>query len=99
MTSSLRRLDSATLLGPRVEQDELLDGGRFDPAELDGNLRDIRTVNRLAGGQAVVLAHLPELTARIERGRPIEVLDLATGSAIFPRPSPTGPLTMRAQCG
>ena len=44
----------------------------------------IRTVNRLAGGQAVVLAHLPELTARIERGRPIEVLDLATGSGDIP---------------
>ena len=57
---------------------------RFDPAELEGNLRDIRTVNRLAGGQAAVLAHLPGLVARVDRARPVEVLDLATGSGDIP---------------
>jgi ubiquinone/menaquinone biosynthesis C-methylase UbiE len=84
MSPSLRRLELLTPLRDRVEQDELLDRGRFDPIELEGNLRDIRTVNRLAGGQATVLAHLPGLVARIERERPVELLDLATGSGDIP---------------
>ena len=62
----------------------MLDRGPFDPAELEGNLRDIRTVNRLAGGQGAVLAHLPGLMARVDRARPVEVLDLATGSGDIP---------------
>jgi ubiquinone/menaquinone biosynthesis C-methylase UbiE len=79
-----RRLELLTNLGSRVDQDELLDRGRFDPVELEGNLRDIRTVNRLAGGQGAVLVHLPGLIARVDRERPVEVLDLATGSGDIP---------------
>jgi ubiquinone/menaquinone biosynthesis C-methylase UbiE len=84
MSPSLRRLEILTNLGSRVDHDELLDRGYFDPVELEGNLRDIRTVNRLAGGQDVVLAHLPGLMARVDRERPVEVLDLATGSGDIP---------------
>ena len=68
----------------RIDADELLDHDGHDPAELAGNLRDIRTVNRLAGGAATVLRHLPGLVCRVPRGRPVEILDLATGSGDIP---------------
>lgn len=63
----------------------MLDLPTHDPAELAANLCDIRIVNRLAGGSAVVLKHLPGLVAQLPRDRPIELLDLATGSGDIPR--------------
>lgn len=71
-------------LGPRREGEELLDGAGHDPAELAANLRDIRRVNRLGGGTATVLRHLPALLATVPRERPARVLDLATGSGDIP---------------
>jgi SAM-dependent methyltransferase len=68
----------------RREAEELLDRAGHDPAELSANLRDIRTVNRLAGGVATVLHHLPGLLSVIPRGRPVEILDLATGCGDIP---------------
>ena len=68
-----------------MEAVELLDQRGHDPAELTANLRDIRTVNRLAGGTATVLRHLPGLLGHVPRGRPVEILDLATGSGDIPR--------------
>jgi hypothetical protein len=59
----------------RREAEELLDRVGHDPAELRANLRDIGTVNRLAGGIATVLDHLPGLLCDIPRGRPVEILD------------------------
>jgi ubiquinone/menaquinone biosynthesis C-methylase UbiE len=69
----------------RIEAEELLDRPRHDPAELAGNLDDIRRVNRLGGGVATVLRHLPGLVCRVPRGRPVTILDLATGSGDIPR--------------
>ena len=69
----------------RAGAEELLDRDGHDPAELAANLRDIRTVNRLAGGAAVVLRHLPALAAAVPRDRPLQILDLATGSGDIPR--------------
>jgi ubiquinone/menaquinone biosynthesis C-methylase UbiE len=69
----------------RTEAVELLDQTGHDPAELAANLHDIRTVNRLAGGAATVLRHLPELVCRVPDGSPVEILDLATGSGDIPR--------------
>jgi SAM-dependent methyltransferase len=63
----------------------LLDRCGHDPAELAANLQDIRTVNRLAGGVETVLRHLPGLVCRVPRGRPVTILDLATGSGDIPR--------------
>ena len=85
--SSSRLLDFSTprLLARRTDSEELLDRVGHDPAELAANLRDIRTVNRLAGGAATVLRHLPGLVCRVPRGPPVEVLDLATGSGDIPR--------------
>ncbi len=72
------------ILARRTEAAELLDQPGHDAAELAANLRDIRTVNRLAGGTATVLRHLPSLVSRLPRGRPVEILDLATGSGDIP---------------
>ena len=68
----------------RREAEELLDRAGHDPAELSANLWDIRTVNRFAGGVATVLRHLPGLLSDIPRGRPVEILDLATGGGDIP---------------
>ena len=68
----------------RTEAEELLDQTGHEAAELAANLHDIRTVNRLAGGAATVLRHLPVLIGRVPRGRPVEILDLATGSGDIP---------------
>ncbi len=64
---------------------ELLDAtDAVAPQTLAHNLRDIRRVNRFAGGTAVVLRHLPTLLTEIPRGGTVRVLDLATGSGDIP---------------
>ena len=68
----------------RREAEELLDRPGHDPAELAANLQDIRTVNRLAGGVATILRHLPGLLSQLPRDRPVEILDLATGGGDIP---------------
>ena len=68
----------------RWEAEELLDRAGHDPAELTANLRDIRTVNRLAGGVSTVLRHLPGLLSQLPHGSPVEILDLATGCGDIP---------------
>lgn len=73
------------VLAQRCDADELLDQAGHDATELAANLRDIRTVNRVAGGVATVLRHLPGLVCRVPRGRPVTILDLASGSGDIPR--------------
>jgi len=68
----------------RSSEPELMDGPVSNPAELAANLRDIRRVNRLLGGTAIVLRHLPALLDAIPRGEVVSILDLATGSADIP---------------
>lgn len=73
---------------PHSEAVELLDMPGVIPAPtLAHNLRDIRRVNRFAGGTAVVLRHLPELLMDVPRGDlpTVTLLDLATGSGDIPR--------------
>jgi 2-polyprenyl-3-methyl-5-hydroxy-6-metoxy-1,4-benzoquinol methylase len=69
----------------RADAAELLDAEGHDPVELAANLDDIATVNRLAGGITTVLCHLPGLVCQVPRGRPVEILDLATGGGDIPR--------------
>jgi ubiquinone/menaquinone biosynthesis C-methylase UbiE len=69
---------------PRSDEPELMDAPILDEAELAANLRDIRRVNRLLGGTAVVLHHLPRIVVAISPARPITLLDLATGSGDSP---------------
>lgn len=71
---------------PHSDAAELLDApGTIPAATLAHNLRDIRRVNRFAGGTAVVLRHLPALLADVPRGMTVTLLDLATGSGDIPR--------------
>lgn len=71
---------------PHSEAAELLDAPDTVPVEtLAHNLRDIRRVNRFAGGTTVVLRHLPELLDGVSHGTAITILDIATGSGDIPR--------------
>jgi ubiquinone/menaquinone biosynthesis C-methylase UbiE len=84
-TQALRALTSNVLTPlPRSDEPELLDGVTPDQSELAANFRDIRRVNQLLGGTGVVLRHLPPLLAAIPLGRPVTILDLATGAADIP---------------
>ncbi|MDQ3657913.1 MAG: methyltransferase domain-containing protein [Chloroflexota bacterium] len=69
---------------PRIDRLELMDEKIEDMDELAENFRDIQRVNGLLGGTAIVLRHLPSLMAGIPAGRPVTILDLATGSADIP---------------
>src|SRR3954451_9568305 len=71
---------------PHRDTPELLNmPGTVPAGTLAHNLRDIRRVNRFAGGTAVVLRHMPELLADVPRGTSITLLDIATGSGDIPR--------------
>ena len=71
---------------PHSDAPEILDApGAVPAATLAQNLRDIRRVNRFAGGTAVVLRHLTDLLGVVPRGTTVTFLDVATGSADIPR--------------
>jgi SAM-dependent methyltransferase len=71
---------------PHSDATEFLDApGTIDAPTLAHNLRDIRRVNRFAGGTSVVLRHLPEFLSGVSRGTTITLLDIATGSGDIPR--------------
>ena len=53
--------------------------------ELRQSLRDIRLANIVGQGTAVVLRHLPDVLGAWPAGRPLRVLDFATGSGDIPR--------------
>ena len=60
---------------------ELLDGPLDDPAALDGNLRDLRRINRWLGGVALSAAAIEAVAAhRVE----LTLLDVGTGGADIP---------------
>jgi ubiquinone/menaquinone biosynthesis C-methylase UbiE len=60
---------------------ELLDGPLGEPATLDGNLRDLRRINRWLGGVALSAAALDTLTAH---RADLTMLDVGTGGADIP---------------
>jgi SAM-dependent methyltransferase len=60
---------------------ELLDGPLDDPGTLDGNLRDLRRINRRLGGVALSAAAIEALAAH--RGD-LTLLDVGTGGADIP---------------
>jgi 2-polyprenyl-3-methyl-5-hydroxy-6-metoxy-1,4-benzoquinol methylase len=68
----------------RTDAPELLDEPVIDPALLRENLGDIRRVNSLFGGVALILRHLSALVEQVPDNRPVSILDLATGSADIP---------------
>jgi ubiquinone/menaquinone biosynthesis C-methylase UbiE len=62
-----------------------MDEGGADPAQLRKSLAFIQRVNRYFGYARATIHHLDRLTRTWPGGRPIEILDLATGSADIPR--------------
>jgi ubiquinone/menaquinone biosynthesis C-methylase UbiE len=60
---------------------ELLDGPLDEPATLDGNLRDIRRINRWLGGAALSAAAIDALAAH---RADVTLLDVGTGGADIP---------------
>ncbi len=64
---------------------EFMDEPDILPRDLQSNLRFIRWVNRRLGGTRAVLNHLRAWSVRWPRsGRPIRIVDVATGSADIP---------------
>jgi len=69
---------------------ELLDGALGDSASLDGNLRDLRLVNRRLGGTAISIRALRALVLAARGGDgtrgadALRVLDVGTGAADIP---------------
>lgn len=72
-----------SLIPPRVDTPELLDGGAEAPAEVVRSLRDLERINRWLGGNAAISAHLYPRLRRAEGT--VTVADIATGSAHLPR--------------
>jgi SAM-dependent methyltransferase len=64
---------------------ELIDGPGVDAAELRYCLKYIRRVNSLLGYTRATLRHLEDFSRGWDRGRPVQVLDVATGSGDTPR--------------
>jgi ubiquinone/menaquinone biosynthesis C-methylase UbiE len=70
-----------------VDAREHLDGVLTDPQTLDGNLRDLRRVNRRFGGSALSLRALRAVTdgpRPFDGTRQLRVLDVGCGSADIP---------------
>src|SRR6185312_4297960 len=75
----------AFLLRPvRSTELELLDRPGNDPAQLAGNLADLRRVNRWLGGVRLTLRGLERMTGELRPGDAIRILDVATGGADIP---------------
>jgi SAM-dependent methyltransferase len=68
----------------RVRTPELMDDPGVSREDLDVSLRYIRMVNRRLGGVSALLRHLRAWSREWPRGRPITLLDVATGSADLP---------------
>ncbi len=68
----------------RVLTPEHMDEPGVPKAELDRALGFIRAVNARLGGSAALIAHLKRWSARWPKGRPVTLVDIATGSADIP---------------
>lgn len=63
---------------------EMVDLPDADPRLLEGELRNLRIINRLLGGLSAVRGALLPLLLKTEPTRTLEILDLATGSGDQP---------------
>lgn len=78
----------ALLHWPRDRQalrPERMDDPAVSPDDLRRSLAYIRRVNRLLGYHRATIGHLERFSRGWERGRPVRVLDVATGSGDLPR--------------
>jgi ubiquinone/menaquinone biosynthesis C-methylase UbiE len=71
-------------LAHRRRAAEWMDDPAADAEQLRKSLRFIRIVNRVFGYTRSTLWHLQQFAKQWERGRPIRILDVATGSADVP---------------
>jgi ubiquinone/menaquinone biosynthesis C-methylase UbiE len=71
-------------LSQRRRSKEWMDDPAADPAELERSLKFIRRVNTWFGYTRATIGHLDRFAKSWERGRPIRILDVATGSADVP---------------
>lgn len=69
---------------PRVEEPELLDQGEGTTEEIRENLNDIHQVNRWLGGHAALRRFLLPRVRQAANGRPLRILDVATGAGHTP---------------
>lgn len=63
---------------------EMMDRPNADPSVLDDDLKNLRVINKLFGGLSAVRKNIIPLLKRIDPGKEITILDLATGSADHP---------------
>lgn len=63
---------------------EMMDRPNVDPSVLDDDLKNLRVINKLFGGLSAVRKNIIPLLKRIDPGKEITILDLATGSADHP---------------
>lgn len=66
-------------------QPERMDDPAVSPDDLHRSLAYIRRVNRLLGYHRATIGHLERFSRGWERGRPVRVIDVATGSGDLPR--------------
>ncbi|CCQ91131.1 Methyltransferase type 11 [Nitrospina gracilis 3/211] len=69
---------------PRNLRDELLDLDQAPFEEVKDSLNDVRRVNRYLSGYKVLLHHMRPFLESQPEGKPLTVLDVATGSADQP---------------
>lgn len=63
---------------------ELMDIPNPDPGLLRQDLGNLRIINRYFGGLRAVRTHVARLMQKVDQAQPIQILDLATGSADHP---------------
>lgn len=63
---------------------ELMDAPNPDPNILLEDHGNLRTINKYFGGLRAIRKHVIDLMSKIDRNNPVQILDLATGSADHP---------------
>ncbi len=69
----------------RAHEEEWMDLPDQDLALVEGCLDDLRRLNRWSGGVLLTISALGRLTSDFAPGADLEIVDLATGGADFPR--------------
>jgi len=80
----LGRFKQWTAPQPRVERTELLDLGEGTVEEIRQNLQDMHQVNRWLGGHAALRRFLLPRMRQAANGKPLRILDVATGAGHTP---------------
>jgi ubiquinone/menaquinone biosynthesis C-methylase UbiE len=68
----------------RINRPELMDEAS-DPKELVGDLANLERINRFLGGRSLIRRQLDRVLPHLKGGRPLQLLDVATGGGDLPR--------------